>query len=351
MSKKKKPTTRKTETPKPRPASRAPAPTWTHLLNKPSVRAGAILLVIILAMAVRFAFLGADPPLDVSWSHDLYTDPPQYTSYARNAIVFGNWNPLNDDRLVFFLKNITGVVAYLVFLVIGPSVSSGQVVAILINLLAIGALAWAVGRAFGFIAGWTSALALSISYLFVNYGRMPFLEVATNACLAVALLSLIASDRRWWLAAIAGVVAGVGTFFGKMTSLHAVPIFVLTAGLIAWQSSSDFCPDRRVDRMAVQFRVQSDALGTPHRIRRWLRSGAFGLVRFRLPAGFGRSAGVPEGAVAVSLRDTDRSDFGFRFLQPVGILRFGHGHFDMGDCAVGVGASWHGGFCRSVRDR
>lgn len=212
---------------------------WTAVFADWRVRAGAILFVIALAVTARFVHLGADPPLDVSWSQDLFTDPPQYTSYARNAVEFGEWNPLNDDRLIFFQKNITGLVSYLVFSLTGPSVAMGQLVAVLLNLLALGMLAWAVGRAFGFMAGWATALFLAMNYLFVSYGRLPFLEVASNACLAAALWALIASVRRWWLTIVAGLVAGIGTFFGKVTALHALPVFFLTAALVGWQAKDE----------------------------------------------------------------------------------------------------------------
>ncbi len=212
---------------------------WRALADSPGVRWAAFGIVILLILAARFVHVGADPPTDVSWSHALFTDPPQYTSYARNAVVFGEWNPIGDERLVFFQKNITGVITYIVFAILGPDVSSGQVVAILLNLLA---LAFAIGvahRSYGFYAGVGAGLFLSLNYLFVSYSRMPFLEVASNASLVAGLYFLLSSRKIWWMTIVAGVVAGLGTFFGKVTALHAAPIFLLTAILIGWQAESD----------------------------------------------------------------------------------------------------------------
>ncbi|GAB4328823.1 MAG: hypothetical protein Kow0074_24970 [Candidatus Zixiibacteriota bacterium] len=203
------------------------------------VRWTVFAIVIALIVVARFANLGADPPMDVSWSHDLFTDPPQYTSYARNAVVFGVWNPIGDDRLVFFQKNITGLASYVVFAILGPSVTSGQLVAILLNLLALTFVIGVAHRAFGFYAGAAAGLFLSLNYLFVSYSRMPFLEVASNASLAAALYFLLSSRKVWWMAFVAGIAAGLGTFFGKVTGLHAAPIFLLTAALIGWQATSD----------------------------------------------------------------------------------------------------------------
>lgn len=212
---------------------------WRALGESRTFRIAAFAVVVLLFLVARFVKLGADPAMDVSWSHALFTDPPQYTSYARNAIVFGEWNPLHDDRLIFFQKNVTGFVAYIVFLITGPGVASGQFVALLFNLLAVGFLAWAMGRAFGYPACLFTALFLSLNYLFVQFGRMPFLEVAANACLAISLWAVVVSKDRWWWAVVGGAVAGIGAFFGKVTALHAVPVFLVAAALVGYQASSE----------------------------------------------------------------------------------------------------------------
>lgn len=220
---------------------------WARYLDDRRWRLMAILLVVALAATVRLVHLSADPPFDISWSQDLSTDPPQYTSYARNALVFGDWNPFNDDRLVFFQKNITGFFSYLLFLVTGPGIGPSHLIAAILNLVGVLFLAWGTARAFGLIAGLAAAFFLSVNYLFVSYGRVPFLEVASNATLAVAFFGIVASVRRWWWAIVGGVVAGAGTFFGKVTALHAAPIFLLAYALVGWQAKDDL-PTRRWSR-------------------------------------------------------------------------------------------------------
>ncbi len=200
---------------------------WTHILDSSSARLVAIGLVVLLTIVCRFVNLGADPPVDVSWSQDLLTDPPQYSSYARTAVAHNAWNPWNDEKLVFFRKNITGIFAYIVFTIFGPSVTTSNLTAVLLNLVAVGFLAWGVARTFGFLAGFTAAWVLAINYLFVSYGRQPFLEVVSNACLAVAFWAILSSTHKWWWVVVGGLVAGAGTFFGKVTALHAAPVFIL----------------------------------------------------------------------------------------------------------------------------
>ncbi len=211
---------------------------WTHMFDNQSARIAAICLVALLAIVCRFVNLGADPPVDVSWSQDLLTDPPQYSSYARTAVAHDAWNPLNDEKLVFFRKNITGAFAYIIFTLFGPSVTTANLTAVLLNLVAVGFLAWGVARAFGFLAGVSAAWVLAINYLFVSYGRQPFLEVASNACLAVAFWAIVSSARKWWWVIVGGLVAGAGTFFGKVTAMHAAPVFVLATIMQALDDDS-----------------------------------------------------------------------------------------------------------------
>ncbi|HUU45438.1 MAG TPA: tetratricopeptide repeat protein [Acidobacteriota bacterium] len=203
------------------------------------MRLGAVLLIAVLAIVVRFVHVGADPPADVSWSQDLLTDPPEYTSYARSAVALGDWNPLGDERLIFFRKNITGACAYVIFSIFGSSIATANLTAVLLNLIALGFLAWGVGRAFGPTAGLGTAWLLAVNYLFVGYGRQPFLEVAANACLAFTFWAILMGARRWWLVLIGGLVAGAGTFFGKVTALHAAPIFLLGAALVGYQAAGE----------------------------------------------------------------------------------------------------------------
>lgn len=211
---------------------------WTYVFEKRSARITAIGLVALLAILCRFVNLGADPPVDVSWSQDLLTDPPQYSSYARTAVAHDSWNPLGDERLIFFRKNITGIFAYIVFTLFGCSVTTANLTAVLLNLVAVGFLSWGVARAFGFLAGLGAGWVLAVNYLFVSYGRQPFLEVASNASLAVAFWAILSSKQKWWWVVVGGVVAGAGTFFGKVTALHAAPVFFLAAIMQALDDDS-----------------------------------------------------------------------------------------------------------------
>jgi|GEM_PF-1750799 len=226
--------------------NRGSASGWIRMAERRSVRIALMLMVALLAIGIRFVHIGADPPPNLSWSQDVLTDPPQYSCYARDAVVFGDWNPLKDDKQVFFLKNVTGLLCYAAFLVAGPSIASANATAAILSLLTILFLAWGTARAFGWWAGFAAATLLASDFVFVGYGRQPFLEVASNATLAFAFWAIISSRSRsrWWLLAVAGFVAGAGTFFGKVTALHAFPPFLLAASIVAAQSHGESAPRR-----------------------------------------------------------------------------------------------------------
>ena len=68
---------------------------------------------------MRLHYLSADPPLDLAYSSAVYTDPAQYISFARNLVLWGDFNPLHDFRLVFFLKSAVTLVSFLIFKIAG----------------------------------------------------------------------------------------------------------------------------------------------------------------------------------------------------------------------------------------
>jgi len=195
-------------------------------------------LIILAAIAyVRFSHLAYDPPVDIFWSQDLWTDPPQYTSYARNAVLFGDWNPLNEQMYLTFRINSMGPLAYVVFAMFGAGFWQSNLVAVLLSLAAIVLFGLAVARLRNPLAGILTAVLLGFNYIFLTYGRVPFLENAMNFWLALAVFCLALAVKRpfWYIGA--GLACGLGTFFGKMIGLHAVPALLIFAAFIGWRDA------------------------------------------------------------------------------------------------------------------
>ncbi|MCK4461219.1 MAG: hypothetical protein KAW46_05415, partial [candidate division Zixibacteria bacterium] len=87
-----------------------------------------VLCLLVLILLLRVWRLDGDPPSTVSGSTDVYTDPPQYTLFARMFVQGGDFNPFGDTRLVFFLKSSVTALATVVFKLIGTGIQQSNLV-------------------------------------------------------------------------------------------------------------------------------------------------------------------------------------------------------------------------------
>jgi len=188
-------------------------------ISKDNLRyfAAAAAIVIVL-LGMRLTHLDADPPLGLSGSSDVYTDPPQYTLFARLFVQDGEFNPYNDHRLPFFLKSTVTAVATAVFSMGGVSLWTSNFVGL---LFAFGSLLL-VFIAMVRFGGWPAAILYLVfagfNYNLIFYGRLPFLEHAMTFWGLLAFTILIYS-RSNVAFALAGVSLGAGIFFGKVIGI------------------------------------------------------------------------------------------------------------------------------------
>jgi hypothetical protein len=199
-------------------------------------------------------FLSADPP-PISWSQDVGTDPPQYTYYARNEILWNNWVTFGPNRYVFFLKSFTTMFSYLVFLLFGTGRFQANLVAVLLNLLSLVFFFLALKKIFSKRMAFLSLFFLSINYVFIMYGRNPFLEISANFLLILGFYFLVSSFKKDLLLIPSGICFAVGIFFGKTMAAFILPacLAVLLLWMLEHYSSSDRSDDRPFT--VNQFRV------------------------------------------------------------------------------------------------
>ncbi len=204
-------------------------------INIPSGIGIAVWFVVLgIVTFFRLSHLGADPPVDISWSQDLWTDPPQYTSYARNAVLFGDPNPLDENMYLPFQRSSMGVVAHGVFAVFGVGFWQSNLASVLYSIATIAIFSLAIWRLRNPLAGILTVLFLGLNYIFLTYGRVPFLENAMNFWLALAVFFLTFPPRKLIWFGLAGISLGLGAFYGKMIGLHALPALLIFAALIGW---------------------------------------------------------------------------------------------------------------------
>jgi len=205
----------------------------THNTESPQVSPSshnwriAAYVLIALTIGVRFVNLGADPPMHFSVGQGIYTDPGAYTNYARQAQLFNDPNPLNDDRFPLFENSALAYLARPVFVFFGYGQAQGALVALLFSISTIILIFLIVRRSAGIEAGVFLLLFLILNENQYQYGRLAFLEHGMIFFGAVTFWILHNLRRTWESAALAGVVLPLAFLIGKIHGLVFVGVFAV----------------------------------------------------------------------------------------------------------------------------
>ncbi len=225
--------------------SRGGEPALTKFFRNPffSSRLFEILLfcfILVLAFTGGIIHLNADPPA-ISWSQDVATDPPQYTNFARNKVLWDSWVMFEPNRFVFFLKSFSSVASYVVFSVFGTGRSQANLMAVLLNLLTMVFLFLGLKKVFGKRAAFISLFFLATNYVFIMYGRNPFLEISALFLLTLGFYFLVSSFKRNLFLIPSGICFSAAIFFGKTMAAFILPacLGVLLLWMFQHRSSSE----------------------------------------------------------------------------------------------------------------
>ncbi|HSH00233.1 MAG TPA: hypothetical protein VLB27_09305 [candidate division Zixibacteria bacterium] len=209
--------------PEPTPRSRS---SW----RQPWSLAGLALLVAL--SAIRFVNLSADPPLRLTTSQGVYTDPAAYTLYARSAELYGDSNPLGDERFPLFEYSAVSGLATVVFALFGVGYAQGNTVALLFSIGAILLLYLVLRRRASAEAAVFALALLALNLHQYHYGRLPFLEHAMIFFGVLSFWLTLSFGTRVWGAAAAGAVAAAAFLFGKT---HGVSFVATTGVFFIWK--------------------------------------------------------------------------------------------------------------------
>lgn len=179
-----------------------------------------VLLMVVVAFALRLAWPMTDPPLRFSWSTGIYTDPAVMVHAARNASLFGEWiADYNRDLFVFPLMNWLTFAFYQLFG--GPGRLPTLVIAALAGTITVALIAFGLRRSFGPRAAWIGAALAALAHFPVMFSRIPVAENVTAAVLtAAAVLAISATPLALAGAGALGVFA---TLFGKYHAIGWLP--------------------------------------------------------------------------------------------------------------------------------
>ncbi|MGB7063401.1 MAG: glycosyltransferase family 39 protein [Candidatus Zixiibacteriota bacterium] len=195
-------------------------------------------------------FLSADPPA-ISWSQDVATDPPQYTYFARNQVLWGDWDLFGHNRFPFFYKSFTTVVSFVVFSVFGSGRLQANLVAVILNLLTMVFLFLTLKKVFSKRAAFLSLFFLGMNFVFLMYGRNPFLEISASFLLVLGLYFMVSSFKRSELLIPSGICFAAGIFFGKTMAAFILPACAVV--LFLWTFERFSSSDRKINLKPVVF--------------------------------------------------------------------------------------------------
>lgn len=178
---------------------------------------GALIVagLLLVSLVARSINLSADPPLKLSASTDVYTDPPQYTLAAHNVAVGNESAGGQDSRFILFTKSSVNALASVVFSVFGAGLWQSNLVGLFFSFGSLVLIFLLLYKASGFRASLFYLILMAFSYNQFFYGRMPFLEHAMTFFPFLAAV-LIVYSQRTPVHLLAGLSLGIGIFYGKV---------------------------------------------------------------------------------------------------------------------------------------
>ncbi len=186
------------------------------------------LALILFLLILRFTSMENDPPYffaDFTQAH--LTDPYHITYFARNAVLFGDWNPFDYHRWDVFKYSLVSGISYLLFVLFGVSRVTANLAGLLPN----------VGGMLLFILGFRryrntreiklTAFLLLISSMLFFYGRLPFLENGLIFLSGAAFYVFMKFYDKPWGNFTVGFLIAIAALAGKLLG------FVILAPAIA----------------------------------------------------------------------------------------------------------------------
>lgn len=173
--------------------------------------------VIIALLLLRFSGLENDPPLFyVGYSQAPITDAYQSSFFARNAVLFDDWNPFDFHRWDNFKNSIISGVSLMFFSTFGVSRETANLAAIFLQ----------IGGLFFFLLGLLGSrdykeVALTALLLLLNstlffYGRLPFLENGLIFISGLTFYIFVTFHNQAWGQVVTGGLVALAALSGKL---------------------------------------------------------------------------------------------------------------------------------------
>jgi len=191
------------------------------------------LIVIAIALIVRFLFLESDPPYFFArTSQDILSDPYNYIHFARNKILYGRWEIFDYSRWIVFKNSLVTLFSYLFFLIGGVSRITANLSAIFMSTagIALFALAHLKRSQKWFII---TAVILLTNMTLISFGRYPFLETGLIFLCGLIYFLFNKYYPSRWLLILTGLLLSLCGLSGKMFGL----VLILPIAFVIWSTN------------------------------------------------------------------------------------------------------------------
>jgi hypothetical protein len=197
-----------------------------------------LLIVLALSFAIRFQYLEANPPADLSWSNDSLTDTPWRVFEARNIVLFGNSAPLGESYLFFMSPVMTALFSF-VFTFFGVGYFQIALVSVIFGVLSVFLLFEVSKEIASTKVALFSAFFMALSYPNIMYDRLAFLECFVVFFLLLSLLLWVKSNKssKPIVLRTLSIFSFFVAFLFKPTSLIFAPV-IFAAFLYSRKKSS-----------------------------------------------------------------------------------------------------------------
>lgn len=199
-----------------------------------SGRAKHIVLIVWIAIAIvtmagvylHLVDLDADPPLYFSGlGQSLSTDPHHYSYFARNKILFNQWELFDTAKWRMFEITLVSGLSYLAFTLFGVSRISANSVGLILSLLPILIFLLALRRFVNLNGILLALLLLLFNKVLFIYGRLPYTENGVIFWASLLFFVFVYYRQYIWGRIALGLLIALACLTGKIFGfLLVVPV-------------------------------------------------------------------------------------------------------------------------------
>lgn len=191
-----------------------------------------IIIAVIASIYMRFTDIEADPPMYFDGqSQSLSTDPHHYSYFARNKILFDQWELFDTERWRVFEATLISGISYILFSIFGISRTVANIPGPLMIILSLFFFAMALRRYIKLEALAVIVILLLFNKVLFVYGQLPYTE--NGMLFLMALLFYIFVEHRHRLAGIitVGVLTALAALAGKIFGIIIIVPVIVTLWL------------------------------------------------------------------------------------------------------------------------